>query len=213
MERELRYQLSSDGYRRIVRAFRSEIVGTRHLKNYYFDDPKLSLRRKRVSLRIRTIEGSRKAVVTLKYPPPKKHRTGPRALKVRYEFETTIPFRKAKAILSRKERINSLNIRPIRVLKRLVGKNRLPYITSVGSLSTIRSLLPLPFIGLVEIDRCSVFGKRFYELEVETDSAIPTDHRLRAWLTYCDLHPIPAPMSKSARFHLELEKKLKKRHK
>jgi len=204
VERELRYQLSQLEYQNLLNSFKFFAQQTKHLKNFYFDDPGLSLRRRRISLRLRTIKHPKRAVVTLKYPPHEELRRGPIALKVRNEFEAPIAIETASKILRRRTRICDLRIQPIRILRELLPSKDLTRIGLQGSLETVRSVLNLPFIGALELDRCKVFGTRFYELEVETQMEKITDRRLRAWLKYCGIRPLPSRMSKSARFYEEL---------
>lgn len=198
IESELKYGLSRDEYVRLVRAHRKFIISAQNQVNYYFDDIHLNLRRLRIGLRIRLIN-SKRAVLTLKYPKMGRP-SGIRALRVRAEFESFLPAKTAKRIIDGRTDILSLKSLPIRRLARLYPLRKLCRLQVLGSIKTNRTLIPLNKKFQMELDRSRMFGKTFYELEVETLRPAKADKAVHNLFWKYDIAYHPLRRSKLARF-------------
>lgn len=205
LEKELKYHLDKESYARLIRVCRASVVKRDRYVNYYFDDPKLGLRRRRFGFRLRTIHG-KKPKLTLKFPAKTPARL-PRGFKVRHEYEEEIPVAKARALLGGKVTVLDLTASPIRQLKRYFSDDYLASLVILGSMKTHRTLATLPGKFSIEIDRCEMFGKFFYELELETDRPKAADRAVRELLKANGIAYRPVAESKLARFMKEWQKK------
>lgn len=196
-ESELKYGLQRKEFVRLLRAHQGRVLRSERHQNFYFDDIHLNLRHKRIGLRIRVM-GRRKAVVTLKYP--KGTATALRALKVRREFEATVNYPTAVKIIRGQKDILTLRQLPIQKLKRIYPVHQLCQLRPLGSVETERTVVPLNKKMEMELDRSRVFGKFFYEVEVETQRPLKADRLIRNlfWKYGIGYHPVRR--SKLARF-------------
>lgn len=208
LEKELKYYLDRKSYERLLKICGKKILKRDQLITYFFDDKKLNLRKNRFGFRLRT-NGGRAATLTLKYPD-KRASKGPAGFKVRREFEVRIPLTKAKDVLKGKLPVYELKAAPIRVLKRHFRKDYLEKIRLLGAMKTRRTLARLDPNFRVEIDKYEFFGKRFYELELETDRPHEAADTVREWLKSHDIPYIPLVQSKLSRF-LDAWQKQKRR--
>jgi uncharacterized protein YjbK len=144
-------------------------------------------------------------VLTLKFPAKGKQ-SAIRSLKVRKEYEEHLPFRAAQDIVAGKRDIISLARTPIRVLKGLFSSDHLENIHSLGYLETVRTIAHLPEGTELELDRFRMFGREFFELEVETETPKAADQTVRALFHVLNIPCHPISKSKLGRF-LELWKK------
>lgn len=177
------------------------------MENYYFDDQQLRLRKKKFALRIRVVDGKR-FFFTLKYPAAKRTNTaGPRSFKVRVEHEVPISKTLAQRILSQDARIMDLNVAPVKILKRTFPKNVLAKVRPLGLIQCKRTIVPLERWLELEIDRCKIFNKKFYEVEVETSNPQRVDRAIRVFLKEHKIPYHPISRSKFARFVQEWKKK------
>jgi uncharacterized protein YjbK len=199
LEQELKYSLRKVDYFKLLKAYRKRKTATIRQTNYYFDDPKLRLRKKRFGLRIRLIDGE-KAVITLKHPARVQGGKGFSALKVRHEYEEEITLKAAKSILKGKRRLIDLDVEPVRVLKKVFSNGYLSKISPLGAIKTTRTVVPLKNRIELELDRCKMFDERFYELEVETTRPHFADKSVRAVLDFYDIPYEPLAKSKLGRF-------------
>ena len=206
LEKELKYFLDKEGYSALIRATRSKVVGTVRQTNIYFDDSTLRLRKQKIGLRIRIQDGN-KATLTLKEPSGIRSKKVPK-LKVRHEWESPIPLKTARNLIKRKTAIHALSHTPIKMLKKRFSKEELKRIGPLGSVKTIRTFALAQKGVLLEIDKFKMFNKKFYELEVETQSPEIADKVIKGLLK--DLHIPYRPITKSklGRF-LDLWKKSK----
>lgn len=205
LEKELKYELRKSDYSRLLKAVRSHRPAAKEMKNYYFDDSQLRLRKKRYALRIRVVDG-KKFFFTLKYPA-KQAKTGPRAFKVRVEHEVPISRTLAMKIINREQKIIDLNVLPVRILKRAFPKNILSKIGPLGMVQCRRTVVPLEKWLELEIDRCKIYNKKFYEVEVETSNPIRVDKAIRVFLKEHGIPYHPIARSKFARFVSEWKKR------
>jgi len=203
LEKELKYFLNKTDYwtlRHSVSPHSDRKVS--HI-NYYFDDPRLRLRAKRFGLRLRLVDGIQ-AVVTLKHPSGALESLS--ALKIRKEYESTIPLKQAKLIVRGKIPITDLKIMPIRVLKKHFSMEQLKKLRPLGAIKTTRIFFKTPEGVEAELDRFRMFDKRFYELEVETNRPKTADKAIRKLFKQVKIPYLPNQKSKLARF-LDLWKK------
>jgi len=168
------------------------------LINYYFDDSQLRLRKKKFALRVRIING-KKVYFTLKYPA-KAPRNSPSALKIRVEHEEEIPLKIAKHLLKETKKILDVDAVPTRILRRNFSKNSLSKVRPLGLIETERTVVPLYSFLELEIDRCKMFNKKFYEVEVETSQPRRVDKAIRELFSVYDIPYQPLTRSKFGRF-------------
>lgn len=171
------------------------------LINYYFDDSELSLRKKKFALRIRIVN-DKKVLFTLKYPG-RQPKAAPSALKVRVEHEVEISLALAKRLLKQTKTVTDINVSPIRILKRSFTRALLETVGPLGLIETRRTVVPVGKNGKrveLEIDRCKMFNKKFYELEVETNTPRRADRIIRELLESHDIPYLPLTRSKFGRF-------------
>ena len=205
LEKELKYHLSAKGYAKLLKALRPNIIQRDRLVNYYFDDSQLSLRKRRVGFRLRTTTG-KEPMLTLKFPAKTKQK-GPKGFKVRHEIEEPVSSRLAKAILSAENPIHQIQGKITQYLKALFPSRVIQDISLLGSLKTTRTKASLEKQFLLEIDRSEMFGKKFYELEVETETPVKADLAVRKLLLITGLPYQPIEDSKLSRFLGEWQKR------
>lgn len=198
LEKELKYFLTKQDYQKLLVACKKHVGHTVRQTNFYFDDPSLQLRKKRIGFRIRLLDRKR-AVVTLKHPAKGITPKVP-SLKIRHEYEEEIPLKTAKAVLKGKKHILDVDANPVRVLKTFFPKAYLRRIKPLGSVDTLRTFVrPRPRLEL-ELDRFKMFNLKFYELEVETTNPHAADKQVRALLQKCGIPYLPTTKSKLGRF-------------
>jgi uncharacterized protein YjbK len=193
--------LSKADYVKLIRVLKPRRPKSQRLINYYFDDEELRLRKKKYALRIRIVDGN-KVLFTLKYPA-KQPKAAPSALKVRVEHEVEISLALAKRLLKHSKSINDMNLEPVRILKRNFSKETLDNVAPLGLIETRRTVVPVGRNGKrveLEIDRCKMFNKKFYELEVETNTPKRADRLVREFLESHDIPYLPLTRSKFGRF-------------
>jgi len=205
LEKELKYELCKADYSKLLRAVRSHRPNAHKLQNFYFDDRQLRLRKKRYALRIRIIDG-KKYFFTLKYPA-KQPKNSPRSFKVRVEHEFPISKTLALKVLRQDQNIMELDLPAIRILKRQFSKNILSKIAPLGMVECTRTVVPLEKWLELEIDRCKIYNKKFYELEVETSQPVKVDKAVRIFLKANGIPYHPIARSKFARFVQEWKKR------
>jgi len=186
-----------------MKACRKHIDRKDHHTNYYFDCKRLKLRKRKFGLRIRLVN-KRKAVLTLKFPA-KGHHSSMKSLKVRHEFEEPIRMQSAQAIILGKKKVIELKAQPIKVLKKAFPRNHLELIYPLGAVKTVRTIAKLPKVK-IELDSFQMFGKKFYELEVETEKPKSADKAIRNLLRENKIPYHPITKSKLRRF-LEMWKR------
>jgi uncharacterized protein YjbK len=116
LEKELKYLLKKQDYEKLIRALRKRTLATIKQTNFYFDNSDLSLRKKKIGLRIR-LENNGKCTLTLKEPAKVKTPSVP-SLKVRHEWESPLKLSLSKEITNGQLSISSLKIKPISILKK-----------------------------------------------------------------------------------------------
>lgn len=198
LEKELKYFLDRKGYTKLMRICRTQIRKRDRLTNYYFDDEKLGLRKRRYGFRLRT-NGGKDAKLTLKYPKQGAGR-GPAGFKVRHEFEEKISLPTAQKLLKGRISLSQIDASPVRILRRHFSEDYLDRVKLLGSLKTTRTIAKLAGKFEMEIDRCEMFGKKFYELELETTAPVAGDKAVRALLEKHDIPCVPVAESKLSRF-------------
>jgi len=208
LEKELKYYLDRKSYQRLLRACGKNILKQHQLVTYYFDDKKLSLRKRRFGFRLRT-SGGKAATLTLKYPD-KRAGKGPVGFKVRREFEERIPLATARCLLKGTIPIYDVEAMPVRILRRHFSKVYLDKIRLLGAMKTRRTLATLNSHFKIEIDRYDIFGKRFYELELETNKPHEAAGEVKQWLKEHDIPFVPMLQSKLSRFLDEYQKQKKR---
>ncbi len=181
-----------------MRALKPNRTHKLKLINYYFDDLQLRLRKKKYALRIRIIDGS-KVFFTLKYPA-KQPKNAPQALKVRVEHEVEIPLSLAKRLLRETKGISDVNVHPMQILKRNFTKAMLAKVRPLGLIETRRAVIPMGRSLELELDRCKMFNKKFYELEVETNQPRKVDRQIKHLLEAHGIPYQPLTRSKFGRF-------------
>jgi uncharacterized protein YjbK len=206
LEKELKYGLDRESYQRLLRACRPQVLKRDRLTTYYFDDRKLGLRRKKFGFRLRT-NGGKDAKLTLKFPKQGANK-GPRGFKVRHEFEAKIPLPAAKKLLKGRLCLSEINAEPVRILQRHFSDDYLDRkVKLLGSMKTSRTLAKLAGKFTIEIDGCEYFGKKFYELELETSRPVEADKAVRRLLAAHEIPRRPVAKSKLGRFLDEWEKR------
>ncbi|NDC23773.1 MAG: CYTH domain-containing protein [Proteobacteria bacterium] len=208
LEKELKYFLTKRDYDKLLRASRKEVLTTLKQLNVYFDDNALRLRKKRIGLRVR-IENQDKCTLTLKEPSKIRSKKVPK-LKVRHEWESALPLSLAKQVIKGRAPIGSLKKKPILVLKHHFSDSQIKKIMPLGSLKTVRTLVPADHGILLEIDKFKMFGRKFYELEVETHDPVLADQTVRSLLRKLKISCRPITKSKLGRF-LDIWKKERRR--
>lgn len=198
VEIELKYSLTRSEYLRLKHFLKSSPHKNKTQTNYYFDSLALGLRKKRIGLRIRTV-GSRKAIVTIKFPKPTK-KGSISSLKVRYEYEAPIPIEAARQIIRGKKGIENLKNEPISVLKSKIPATLLKRLTCLGGLKTKRTTYRYHKDFILEVDESSFLGKTFYELEAETKKPKKTDATIRKIFMKAKVKCRPEDTSKLQRF-------------
>ena len=204
LEKELKYQLNKSDYLKLLIVCERHVQKTVEYINYYFDDPKLRLRKRRFGLRVRIINGKR-AVMTLKRPAQVKNKGIP-SLKIRHEYEEEIPYKVAKALLRGRKRLSQVDVLPIQILRDLFSDSYLDKISPLGAVKTTRTIAKIPKRLEIEIDKCRVFEQRFYELEVETMSPRAADKIIRSLFEKHGIPYQPITKSKLGRFLDEWKK-------
>jgi uncharacterized protein YjbK len=198
LEKELKYRLSQEAYSRLRRALKRETKSIQKSATYYFDHPKQTLRKKGIGLRIRIVE-NRKAILTLKLPAPISPNRGPRAYRVRREYECSLPLSRAKAALREKGGMAKLAYPPLRILRREIGQGEVSALRLIGRMSMVRAKAIVESFFL-EVDRFRCFGKAFYELEIETDQPDRADQMVRKLFRRLEIPYVPSSLSKLGRF-------------
>ena len=198
LEIELKYLLSRQDYRTLIRNFRRKICKTVYHTNIYFDDSKLRLRKKHIGLRVRFLNGNR-AIVTLKHPAKKKTAKVP-SLKIRHEYEEEIPYRLAKKIIRRRAHLRDLDILPMRVLKRFYDDKLISRIRPLGAVETVRTFVKHRAGLELELDKFEMFRQKHYELEVETEKPKQADASVRELFRELGIPYHPITKSKLGRF-------------
>lgn len=198
IEKELKYSLTKSQYDSLIKASHQLKSKTTKQINYYFDDPLLRLRKRKLGLRIR-LEDNQKSTLTLK-EPAKQKQSKLTKLKVRYEWESPLSLTTAKRVIALEKPISSINKKPIRVLKQHFSQKDLTRITLLGSIKTTRTLVYLKKGLTLEIDKYKMFDQRFYELEVESQFPEQADRGVRAFLKKHQIPCKPISQSKLGRF-------------
>ena len=197
IEKELKYRLSVDEYRRLLRVLKPQIVRQSHLQTYYLDDPALRLRKRRCGLRVRITDGA-KAAVTLKFPA-RGRGSRHKAYKRKHEFEKGIRFPTARKIIAGEVPITGLGSLPLQILRRMFPDSVLEGVGPLGCLTTYRTLARFESLDF-ELDRCLLYDKRFYELEIETEEPDETDATVRTLFRAHGIRYSPSTESKLAKF-------------
>lgn len=197
IEKELKYLLSAVEYKKLLRFFKRKVLRVERQTNYYFDSDSLDLRRKGIGLRLRKVNNHR-AILSLKYP--KKSKTQLAAYKERYEVETVLTYPRANSILKGKQAITKINALPVRTLKKMISNGTAADIHKLGRLQNRRTFIRLNGGLVMELDQYDLFGKRYYELELETERPKKADRLIRHYLKKNDIPARPCKKSKLARF-------------
>lgn len=205
LETELKYRLDRRSYLKLLKSLRCQ--RTQHFSNHYFDTPRLELKKLGFGLRIRIIQS--KARVTLKQS--QSAHTAIRGFNVRRECEVALPLATATAITVGKRSIGSLDIQPIRILKRIVLPASIERVSRLGSIQTTRSWLRLGGNMLGELDCCQMFSKRFHELEVETKNPQVADARVIELFKALSIPRRPSLESKLRQFLKEWQRRRRKK--
>lgn len=198
LEKELKYYLTRQDYQKLLGAWEKKIRYSVHHTNYYFDDAKLRLRKKRFGLRIRILDG-KKAVVTLKHPAKGPVADVP-SLKIRHEYEEEIPYKTAKLVIKGKKKLIDVDATPVRVLRSMFPKSYLTKVRPLGSVETVRTIVQAPKKLELELDRFKMFNQKFYELEVETSNPRRADRTVRVLFEKHGIPYLPITKSKLGRF-------------
>jgi len=198
LEIELKYALSKTQYTHLLAYLRTWIVRRQHIENFYIDDSKLTLRRSRIGLRLRRVDKT-KYFLTLKFDPKNPPHRRTRGLSVRHEIEETMNGPLARRFLSDFSG-RALPRRFVRWLLRLCPSLDLKELGILGKLSLFRVIHELPAVGIIELDKGSLGGENFYELEIETSKPHETQRRLHLLLKKLGMKPRPSQKSKLARF-------------
>ncbi|MCB0404103.1 MAG: CYTH domain-containing protein [Bdellovibrionales bacterium] len=206
LEKELKYGLTESEYKTVLRSLRSHIKSREEQDNYYLDNPRLRLRSKKIGLRVR-ITNRRHATLTLKQSFSPTGKSGPRALKVRKEWEYALPLGAARAVLRDPQKVLRLNNRIPIILRQQIKRNHWEKLAVLGCLSNLRyTATPDPRFK-VELDHYKLFSKNYYEIELESTRPKEADRWLRAWLHGKGIELHPRRTSKLRRFLLELKKR------
>jgi uncharacterized protein YjbK len=198
IEKELKYKLNKNTYRKILTLLKNRDQIKYSQENYYFDHPKFKLRKNKFMLRVRKVNNT-KSFLTVKYPKKLKKKLRP-GLKVRVEHEVAIPLKIARKIIENKIALADLNIKPIRILKNTFSKADINKIQALGKLETQRTVIHFKKWLILEIDQSQVFNKKFYELEVETIDPEKADRFIHKFLKSQKIPCEYALQSKFSRF-------------
>lgn len=208
LEKELKYLLKRQEYEKLIRVSRKRILTKIKQTNIYFDDSSLRLRKNKIGLRVR-LENGKDCTLTLKEPSKLKSKKVP-SLKVRHEWESRLPLSLAKELINGKVFIGSVNKKPISILRKRIPIKQLSKIRALGAIQTVRTLVQADKDTVLEIDKYTIFQKRFYELEVETQTPEKTDRLVRHLFSKHGISCRPITKSKLGRF-LDLWKKANKK--
>ena len=203
IEIELKYRLDRWGHEKLRRAFSGRWKRLRTV-SYYFDTPKLYLKKNRIGLRIRIIDG-RRAMLTAKFPMAPTN-GGPRALKIRREYEVPIPLSRAKSLIRGTRHFLAETSLPIVKLKSQIPIQEMALLTTLGRMNMSRAKASVEGLPL-ELDRWQVFGRNYYELEVETRNADRAHREVQDLLKSLGIPCRPEGTSKLARFLKEWRKR------
>ncbi len=199
IERELKYHLEKWAYVRLLKTCRKQVIERARLVTYFFDSPDLILRESKYGFRIR-IKDNKEATITLKYPV-KSNAPQVTGYKTRREIEQRIPIQKAMKVIKGQMKISELIARPVAILCRRITKAAVNTLEPLGSMTTHRTLAKVAISNdTLELDRCLLFGKQFYELEVETKSPVKTHDSIKDWLEAQEIPVVPSMQSKLSRF-------------
>lgn len=204
-EMELKYILSRPEYKTLLAETAGLAQVEEHLVNAYFDTPSLTLKANKFGLRIRLIDG-KQAILCLKFPA-KAPRGSPKGFKVRTEIEDFIPVHKALEVMFGKEKISQFNNAPMRKLREMVPADLVDYLEPLGQLETVRKKIEWINGHVLELDESLLFGKRFYELEVETNDPHGCDKAISKWFKRLGIGYSPGKKSKQARFFSACKRK------
>jgi len=199
LETELKYKLSPPEYYLLLRHFKSHPRKKVRQANYYFDTNQLILKAHRIGLRLRA-SGEKKATLTIKFPHHSS-KIRMKGLKIRKEIETRISDRLFNAILEGEKRIS--DVAAVKALRQFLTEKELHNLTLLGKLETTRTTVLLSPHFDLEIDRCKVFKRRFYEAEVETSRPRQADRLIRKLFKQCKIAYRPYERSKMERFYVE----------
>lgn len=198
LEKELKYNLTRTGYLRLLKKFERRASKRLRLATHYFEHPKLLLRARGIGFRVRIADGT-SAFLTLKHPP-RRRQEGLAAYRIRHEYEEEIPLQDARALISGRKHLLDLKSMPIDILREIVPHSSFDRLAIIGAMFMTRTKVRLDKSTLLEIDRYRIFGKNFYELEIETNKPKTTDARVRVVLAELKIPYEPSRQSKLARF-------------
>lgn len=186
IEIEFKTLLNIDEFRRLDSRYQH--VKPIHQTNYYIDTPTFSLRKKRLSLRIRTL--SDRAELTLKIPQAVGN--------IEYNQELDLDFAK---------QLRHNFVLPEGQIRDIMTERRSPIddLVILGSLTTRRREFQTP-IGLMAIDSNQYAGIKDYELELEVADA---EQGEKDFMDFLKQHQINFKYAKSkvARFSSTLRSK------
>lgn len=208
IEIELKYSLSKIEYLKLQKHLKPYFSDQKRQDNYYFDTPELLLKKNKIGLRIR-LENSKKAIATIKFPKDNS-KSKIKALKIRHEIENSINLSNAKLICRNRKSISSLNSKATLTLKKKISALSASQIICLGKLTNHRTVYQYAPQLTLELDRSNIFGKFFYELEIETLDPHATDRWVKALLKTLKIRVTPEETSKLQRFFTEWNKQNKR---
>ena len=195
IEKELKYSLDRASYQLLFKTFDSDSSKEEH-ENTYFDTPDLELREKGIGLRIR-ITDKKSATLTLKCNAQTTKRI--KGYKVREEYNSELDLKTAKDIIAGKETLSSLKNTALDKLVEKTSPNIVGTLQAFGTLKNKRLKYRLTKELLLELDKSSVPGETFYELEVETSHPREVDEQIRQFLKSKEIPVNPSNLSKVGR--------------
>lgn len=198
-EQELKFTLDEAQYLK-VRKWMSDTGATltRTFSNHFFDSPELALKERGFGLRLR-VHPHDQTLLTLKGPS----RSDEAGVSIRDEWEEKVDAALAAECIHGRRSLESFGTtRPWRELEKRVEEKVRSRLRCLGGMNTLRIDARRDGFQL-ELDACSLFDQRFFELEMETAAL----DRARTWITRrfveLDIPLVPSRTTKLGRFFEE----------
>ena len=161
--------------------------------NFYFDvKPSLPFAKHGIGIRIRVENG--KYILTVKFPA-----RGRKGMHVKEEHEMSLSARTAKSFLAGRKSLSDCSAKPIRVLRKKAKALPLDELVCLGGIRNVRTQRQVGELKL-ELDAFTIFGKKYYEAECETEHSTRDEKALKQLWRELKIPYRPGKISKLARF-------------
>lgn len=207
IEQELKYSLTPEEHEKLLHSLRKLKRIRKVQTNVYFDTTDLDLRKKRIALRVRFYRDAPAAILTFKRATSGRS-SSMKGFKQREEQEITISLAKARKMVKGFS-LGLLAPQIKNLLKKEFSSETLSEVKPLGRVQNKRVLIHILPRLILEVDHYTVFGRHFYELEIETSRPKAVDQWVRKTFKKNKIKYKPEETSKLKRF-LEIWEKKKK---